>query len=76
MPKEQSENNPNKKIINGKEYFYNQKNYNSSWYEKNKDKLLIKIICENCGSQVRKSGISAHKKSKYCSLISNIKKTI
>ena len=40
------------------------------WYEANKDKILErqkqKVICDRCGSEVRKNGLAEHKKSKKC----------
>ena len=66
MPLEKNEENPNKKIVGGKVYFYDQKKYNKTYYEKNKDKIVQKIKCEFCGKMIRKSGMSEHKKSKYC----------
>lgn len=66
MPLKQSENCPNKKIVGGKVYFYDQKKYNKTYYQKNKNKLVEKITCEFCGKTIRKSGKSEHQKSKYC----------
>jgi hypothetical protein len=70
MPLNYSENTPNKKTIGDKEYYYNQQKYNQTYYEKNKDKLLTKTECTICGKFVRKSGLSSHKKSKFCQFAS------
>jgi len=49
----------------------NKKEYHSEWVIKNRDYLNEKrtnnkITCDNCGSIVRKDGLSEHKKTKKC----------
>jgi len=35
-------------------------------YEANKEKYKQKIICDHCGSEIRKDGLKAHQKTKKC----------
>jgi non-homologous end joining protein Ku len=55
---------------------YNQKKYNDTYYEKNKDKIKEKITCEICNKSFLKSNKSNHYSSKQHILIENIKNSI
>ena len=36
------------------------------YYEQNKKKILEKVICDHCGCEVNRSGLSPHQKTKKC----------
>ena len=51
----------NKEVLNE-----NKKQYRNDNKEKLAEKAKEKVICDNCGSEIRKDGLSKHKKSKKC----------
>ena len=57
----------NKKI---KQYREDNKEKTKQHYENNKEKILEqakeKVVCDHCGSEIRKSDIARHKKTKKC----------
>jgi len=72
--KEYNENNKDKIKENTKEYRENNKEQikikKKEHYEKNKKIILankkVKVICDNCGCEIRKDGLAEHKKSLKC----------
>jgi hypothetical protein len=57
------------KIIKCKEKDYVQ-NYNKTYYSKNKDNILQKmmemVVCDNCNKTISKCHVKRHKRTKKC----------
>ena len=72
--KEYRENNKTELNQKSKEYYEKNKSKinqkHKEYRENNKDKNKQKIICDLCGSQVRKYGLVRHKKSEKCKRLS------
>jgi len=73
--KKYRENNREKERAKGKKYREEhpekKKETCKKYYENNKEKYKEKIACANCGSIVRKDGLTQHKKTFKCSLYKN-----
>lgn len=59
---------------------YNQKKYNDTYYEKNKDKIKEKLMCDICNKSFLKSNKSNHYISKQhikiFDIITNLKNAL
>lgn len=50
----------------------NEKEYNKTYYQSNKQKILQqmkqKVTCDNCNKSINRSHLNRHKNTKFCQL--------